>query len=76
MQRVGRVWISGDPTPPGVVAGHMDAGWTLTGYINDHTEDAVRLEPGRARNGSRGKAVEFFVLAEPELDLETVPEKV
>lgn len=76
MQRAGRVWVSGEASPPPLVDGEFADGWLLLGHIADHTEDAIRLELRRAQNGSRGKAVEFFVLADVDVDVTAVPEKV
>ncbi len=76
MQRAGRVWICPEATPPPLVDGELTDPWVLLGVIADHGQDAVRRELRRARKGASGKAVEFYVLATPDVDVDALPPRV
>lgn len=71
----GRIWYSPAAQPPPLVDGEFADGWTLLGYPDPRDRHVTTAEWGRVRNGSRGKALEFYVLAEPDVDLEGLPAK-
>lgn len=74
-QRAGRIWFSTAAQPPPLADGEFAAGWTLLGYPDDRDRHDVMLEWRRAQNGSRGKAIEFYVLAEADLDVSALPKR-
>lgn len=75
VQRAGRIWFSDEDQPPPLVDGEFTDGWTLLGYVHDNDRSAVSLEWKRALAGSPGKSLEFYVLAEGDVDVAALPAK-
>lgn len=71
----GRIWYSPAAEPPPLVDGEFADGWTLLGYTDQRDRHITAAEWTRARSGSRGKALEFYVLAEPDVDVDALPDK-
>lgn len=74
-QRAGRIWFSAAATPPPLVDGQFTDGWTLLGYPDDRDRHLTVQEWQRARDGKPGRALQFYVLAEPDVDVDALPGK-
>src|SRR5659263_21849 len=75
VQRAGRIWFSAEDQRPPLVGGEFADGWTLLGYVHDNDRPTLNAEWRRSTASSRGRSLEFYVLAGADVDVTALPAK-